>query len=69
MKVQKFLISYFRVKIRLLSLFSKQKAGNAAFEIFCTPYSRFFYKAIEVSNAQTLNYHFEGLAISGYRWG
>lgn len=69
MKVQKFLISYFRVKIRLLSLFSKQKAGNAAFEIFCTPYSRFFYKAIEVSNVQTLNYHFEGLAISGYRWG
>ncbi|WP_346238945.1 alpha/beta hydrolase [Niabella insulamsoli] len=68
MKIQNFVVSYFRNKIRLLTLFSKKRAAAEAFHVFCTPYFRMVYEAREIENAEPLSFQFEGQAAVGYRW-
>lgn len=68
MKFQHFAIRYLRLKIRLLSIFSKKKAGNAAFMIFCTPYIKIRYDADKLKEAEKLLLLFNNLNTYGYRW-
>lgn len=68
MKVQKFIINYFRIKIKLLSLLSQKSASLNAFKIFCTPFFRTLYRPEQILNAEALHYHFEDQSIHGYRW-
>ncbi|MFT4095012.1 MAG: alpha/beta hydrolase [Niabella sp.] len=68
MKIQKLLVGYFRLKIRLLSIVSSKKAGDEAFRIFCTPYTRMRYNPIYLKNAEPLIFYFEGMKCSGYHW-
>lgn len=69
MKVQKFIISWFRFKVRLLAIISQRWAGNVAFKIFCTPYYNLLYKRQTIPNIEQLVYHYNGIKTTGYRWG
>jgi pimeloyl-ACP methyl ester carboxylesterase len=67
---QRLLIGYYKTKLKTIALVSSQKAAEAAFELFCTPYSRkpkgksppVFHKAEKLSFEQN------GLNIRGFRW-
>ena len=68
MKVQDILITYFRSQLRLLSYYSKKRAGNKAFEIFCTPFLRVKYTEEQIKNATPLQFHFNNFTIKGFQW-
>lgn len=58
-----------RTKFRIISAFSKKKAAEKAFDLFCTPQSRTRYKLSKIfEEAEQINTEFEGYLISGYRW-
>ena len=69
-KKQKFLIQLYKAKFNTISVFSKQKAAESLFKLFCTPYSGkpkrkapAFFK-----RANTINIQFEGNTIKGWQW-
>lgn len=69
MKLQKLIQSYYIFRIHLLSLISKRKAAQYAFDIFCWPYTRVQYQpANYLSEAEPLELNFEGLKTKGFRW-
>lgn len=67
---QRFVIGYYKAKLRTIGVVSPRKAAEQAFKIFCTPYSKgvkhkepvIFHKAIQ----QTID--FEGLQTKGFYW-
>ena len=62
-------ISYYRTKFRFLSILSKKKAAEIAFELFCTP--QFRYKKPLTKNfieAEKLHFKIHGETVRGYRW-
>jgi pimeloyl-ACP methyl ester carboxylesterase len=67
---QRIAIAYYENKFRLLSLFSKRKAAEAAFTLFCTPYSgKPKRKAPPVfEQAEIINFSIEDLQLHGWRW-
>jgi pimeloyl-ACP methyl ester carboxylesterase len=69
MNVQKNLaIRFFRTKLNLLSLISRQRAGSEAFRLFCTPLSRYTGRQAEVfKNGEQLGFELNGKKIRGFR--
>ncbi len=59
---------FLRMKLRLLSLFSKKKAGNEAFRLFCTPFSRVAYADTIMDGAEKISFQFGNFTTRGYRW-
>lgn len=68
MKIQKLIISWFRVKIKLLSFFCKKCGANVAFKIFCTPYYNLLYKSQSIDDVEQLSFAFNGKRAVGYKW-
>jgi len=68
MKIQDLFLRYFRTRLKLLALFSKQQAGIKAFQIFCTPYFTTSYDVKQMHNATRLSLKFEGPSITGHQW-
>src|SRR6476620_8342655 len=66
---QKLVINYFRAKLNLLSVFSKRKAAESAFDLFCTPLrkSRPKFPAI-FKSGEPLQFELNAHIIHGYRW-
>ena len=69
MNVQKNLaIRFFRTKLNLLSLVSKQRTGSEAFRLFCTPQSRYTGKQADVFRlGEPLGFELNGKKIKGFR--
>jgi pimeloyl-ACP methyl ester carboxylesterase len=69
MNVQKNLaIRFYRTKLNLLGLVSKEQAGKEAFRLFCTPLSRYKGKQAAVfTNAEALQFQLDGKTIRGFR--
>lgn len=66
---QKLAISYLRTKFKVLSLVSKRKTAEKAFELFCTPFIKSPNRARTIfASAEILNFKLNGLNIQGYRW-
>jgi pimeloyl-ACP methyl ester carboxylesterase len=66
---QKLAINYFSAKLNMLSIVSKRRAAETAFDLFCTPMrkskrelSAFFL------NAGQMDFEVPGYSIHGYRW-
>ncbi|WP_018628259.1 alpha/beta hydrolase [Niabella aurantiaca] len=69
MKLQNFIKELFKVRIRLLALVSKERAGNTTFRIFCTPLGKAGYSLTPVlRSAEQLAHTFQGQQLKGYRW-
>ncbi len=69
MKIQNFAVSVLKSQINLLATVSKRRAGNKAFNIFCTPYLKKNYVPNTFfKSAEELLLDFEGLKTIGYRW-
>ena len=64
---QKLGISYISTKIKLLSLLSKKKAAEKAFEIFCTPFVKSKRKE-HPKNATPVSFKINNVTIYGHRW-
>ncbi|MBL7737125.1 MAG: alpha/beta hydrolase [Chitinophagaceae bacterium] len=66
---QKLLVAYLRAKLRILSFFSKKKAAESAFDIFCTPFRKSKRKEPGIfKEGETLSFMLEGYTIYGHRW-
>ncbi|WP_460766732.1 alpha/beta hydrolase [Niabella terrae] len=68
MKIQNFLIRYFRMEIQFLARLSKRKAADRAFQIFCTPYTRMRADPALYRDAIPIRYRFGNKTVEGYRW-
>ncbi len=70
MKIKKKLVlSYIRVKFKILSLVSTRKAAAKAFELFCTPLDKSEKRTPSVFMfAEPLHDTLNGKKIKGYRW-
>ena len=66
---QKLVINYFRAKLNLLSVVSKKKAAESAFNLFCTPLRKSKVKFPPVfQKGEPLQFNLDGYTIHGYRW-
>ena len=66
---QKLVINYFRAKLNLLSVVSKKKAAESAFNLFCTPLRKSKVKFPPVfQKGESLQFNLDGYTIHGYRW-
>ncbi|MCG7858486.1 alpha/beta hydrolase [Flavihumibacter sediminis] len=66
---QKLAINYLRAKLSLTSVFSKRKAAEQAFEIFCTPFRKTKRKEPPIfDKADRLYIQVEGYRVAVYRW-
>ena len=71
MKVaQRIVIAYYTNKFKTLSLISARVAAKAAFELFCTPYTkRKDYKMPKIFlSAEKLSFNMDGYKLNGFRW-
>lgn len=67
--MQRLAIGYIRVKFKLLAAVSKRWAAREAFDLFCTPQRRHRKELIApFTQAELLQFDFEGYHIVGYRW-
>ncbi len=64
---QKLGISYIRLKFKIITFFSKQKAAEKAFILFGTPFVRSKRKTAP-NNAEVLNFTVNNTNITGHRW-
>ena len=64
---QRLAIGYVQTKFKLLSVFSKRKTAEKAFEIFATPYLKSIRKA-PIKNAETIHFHLNNKKVNGFRW-
>lgn len=64
---QRLAIGFVQTKFKLLTLISKKKAAEQAFELFSTPFLKSKKKA-DPQNAEKIRFTFNGLNINGYRW-
>ena len=66
---QKIAVNYLRAKLHALSLLSKKKAAESAFNVFCTPMRRSNRNLPQIfSKGEQLNLNVEGINIIGHRW-
>ncbi len=66
---QKLVIGYYRAKLNVWSKLSKRKAGEKAFELFCTPVPTGPKKTPKVfDEAEKLQLKVNGEKVIGYRW-
>jgi pimeloyl-ACP methyl ester carboxylesterase len=66
---QKIAIGCVRLKLKLLTVFSKRKTAKEAFRLFSTPYVPKIKKAAPVfEKAEQLNFLYNGSNVRGYRW-
>ncbi|RZM08676.1 MAG: alpha/beta fold hydrolase, partial [Pedobacter sp.] len=69
MKIQqKLAIGYIRNKLNVQAMLNKSRAAEKAFELFCTPLSRYTGKGSEVFlQSEKLSFDFEGNTVRGFR--
>jgi alpha-beta hydrolase superfamily lysophospholipase len=67
---QRIVIGFYVYKFRILALFSSKVAARAAFNLFCTPYTkRKTYNAPKIFlTADKLTFDLDGLVINGFGW-
>ncbi|ULQ53919.1 alpha/beta hydrolase [Flavihumibacter fluvii] len=66
---QKLAINYLRARLNFTAVFSKRKAAEKAFEIFCTPYHRSKKKEAPIfEKAERLFVQVDGKQVFVYRW-
>lgn len=67
---QRVVIGYYKTKLKTLALLSPKKASEAAFQLFCSPYSgKPKRKAPPIfHHAQKLKLEIEGLQVRGWHW-
>jgi len=59
-----------RTKFKLLTMLSKRKAAEKAFELFCTPIKQYNTKKPSVfGDAEKLYFKLHDLKVKGYMWG
>jgi pimeloyl-ACP methyl ester carboxylesterase len=64
---QRLAIGYVQTKFKLLSIISKKKTAEKAFDVFGTPYLKSVRKA-PLKNAETIQFHLNNKKVNGYRW-
>jgi pimeloyl-ACP methyl ester carboxylesterase len=64
---QRLAIGYIRAKFKLMSLISRRKAAEKAFEVFGTPFMKSVRKQ-PVKDAETIHFYLENKKVNGYRW-
>lgn len=66
---QKLAVDYLRLKLKVISIVSKKKAAEKAFELFRTPQRRTTKEFSQIfKEAETLRFKLEGTVVQGYRW-
>jgi pimeloyl-ACP methyl ester carboxylesterase len=68
--LKKLALQYYRAKLGVIALFSKRKAAEIAFRMFCTPYTkrkRYVVPPI-FNNAEKLSFSLTTHHINGFRW-
>ncbi|CAN5755638.1 hypothetical protein BH11BAC3_BH11BAC3_25200 [soil metagenome] len=66
---QKIAIEFLRTKFKMLSLVSKRKAAEKAFDLFCTPFMKTGERTpVIFKTAEPLHFVLNGLKINGFRW-
>ena len=66
---QKIALNYFRAKLNLLAVLSKQKAAEGALKIFSTPFRKSKKKTPPVFyKGEHLSFRLEGNTLKGHRW-
>jgi pimeloyl-ACP methyl ester carboxylesterase len=66
---QKMAINYLRARLNFTSVFSRRKAAEQAFEIFCTPYHKSNKEEPPVfESAERLYVQVNGYRVAVYRW-
>lgn len=66
---QKIALEFLRTKFRILSLVSKKKAAQKAFDLFCTPFMKTGERTpVIFKTAEPLHFMLNGLKINGFRW-
>jgi len=67
--LKQLVLKYLRTKFVFLSSFSKRKAAEDAFKLFCTPHTRSKKALSKVfTHAEKLELDFQQYKIRGYRW-
>ena len=68
--IQRIVLTYYRIKFRAIELINPAKAAEAAFELFCTPYSkrRVYEEPLVFKEAEKLSFAFWDHKIHGFRW-
>lgn len=68
--VQRIVLKYYSTKFKAIELVSPAQAAKAAFELFCTPYSKQKSYAVPMvfEQAEKLSFMFQGHKIHGFRW-
>ena len=64
---QRLAIGYVQTKFKLLTLISKKKTAEKAFEVFGTPFLKSVRK-VPVKNAETIHFVLNNKKVNGYRW-
>ncbi len=64
---QRLAIGYVQTKFKLLSIISKRKTAEKAFEVFGTPFLKSIRK-VPLKNAETISFHLNNKKVNGYRW-
>ncbi len=64
---QRLAIGYVQTKFKLLSIISKKKTAEKAFDVFATPFLRSVRK-VPLKNAETIQLHLNNKKVNGYRW-
>ncbi len=68
--IQRIVLTYYRIKLRVLELMFPSKAAKAAFELFCTPYSKrkVYEEPLVFKQAEKISFAFQNHKIHGFRW-
>jgi pimeloyl-ACP methyl ester carboxylesterase len=65
--LQRLGIAYIQTKINVITLISKRKAAETAFQLFCTPVVQILQNTV-LPNAEPLRFDFNNNIIKGHRW-
>jgi len=66
---QKIAIRYIQAKFKMLTMFSKRKAAEKAFDLFCTPFMKARTRVPTIfTEAEALHFELNGIKIKGFRW-
>jgi pimeloyl-ACP methyl ester carboxylesterase len=65
--LQRLGIAYIQTKINVITLISKRKAAETAFQLFCTPVVQILQNAV-LQNAEPLQFDFNNNIIKGHRF-
>ena len=64
---QRLAIGYVQTKFKLLSVISKKKTAEKAFDVFATPFLKSVRK-VPLKNAETIQLTLNNKKVNGYRW-